>query len=107
MVSTFKVVGFKSSVNLRLLPYTRGGIDLSPILAFTVLNVFTNTAAALPCELDGYESKTHTGKKWDKRVEVRGRADNCDWQIATEPELENSRDQEFSRETTGYISDEN
>lgn len=44
-----------------------GGIDLSPILAFTVLNVFTNTAAALPCELEGYESKTHPGKKLEKR----------------------------------------
>jgi YggT family protein len=29
-----------------------GTIDLSPILAFTVLNVFTSTAQALPCELD-------------------------------------------------------
>jgi len=29
-----------------------GGIDLSPILAFTVLNVFQGTAAALPCEYD-------------------------------------------------------
>ncbi|XP_024371918.1 ylmG homolog protein 2, chloroplastic [Physcomitrium patens] len=29
-----------------------GTIDLSPILAFTVLDVFTSTAQALPCELD-------------------------------------------------------
>lgn len=48
-----------------------GGIDLSPILAFTVLNVFTNTAAALPCELEGYESTTHKDKKkWEQRVQA-------------------------------------
>lgn len=29
-----------------------GTLDLSPILAFTVLNVFTSTAQALPAELD-------------------------------------------------------
>ena len=26
---------------------------MSPILAFTALNFFTSTAAALPCEIDG------------------------------------------------------
>ena len=30
-----------------IIPPIGGTIDLSPILAFTVLNVFTNTAAAL------------------------------------------------------------
>jgi len=30
-----------------------GGIDLSPILAFTALNFFTSTAAALPAQIDG------------------------------------------------------
>jgi YggT family protein len=35
-----------------IIPPIGGTIDLSPILAFTVLNVFTNTAAALPCELN-------------------------------------------------------
>ena len=34
-----------------IIPPIGGTIDLSPILAFTVLNVFTNTAAALPCEM--------------------------------------------------------
>jgi YggT family protein len=28
-----------------------GGIDLSPILAFTALNLLSSTAAALPCEM--------------------------------------------------------
>mmetsp|Transcript_14958 Transcript_14958/g.64100 ORF Transcript_14958/g.64100 Transcript_14958/m.64100 type:complete len:204 (+) Transcript_14958:41-652(+) len=35
-----------------IIPPIGGTIDLSPILAFTVLNVFTNTAAALPCEMN-------------------------------------------------------
>ena len=35
-----------------IIPPVGGTIDLSPILAFTVLNVFTNTAAALPAEVD-------------------------------------------------------
>ena len=35
-----------------IIPPIGGTIDLSPILAFTVLNVFTNTAAALPAEVD-------------------------------------------------------
>ena len=35
-----------------IIPPIGGTIDLSPILAFTVLNVFTNTAAALPCEVN-------------------------------------------------------
>jgi len=30
-----------------------GGLDLSPILAFTALNFFTSTAAALPAQIDG------------------------------------------------------
>ncbi|OAY80795.1 YlmG protein 2, chloroplastic [Ananas comosus] len=34
-----------------LIPPLGGALDLSPILAFLVLNVFTSTAAALPAEL--------------------------------------------------------
>jgi YggT family protein len=30
-----------------------GALDLSPILAFTALNFFTSTAAALPAQIDG------------------------------------------------------
>ncbi|KAJ0090745.1 hypothetical protein Patl1_13767 [Pistacia atlantica] len=34
-----------------IIPPLGGTLDLSPILAFLVLNAFTSTAAALPCEL--------------------------------------------------------
>jgi YggT family protein len=34
-----------------IIPPLGGTIDLSPILAFITLDVFTNSAAALPCEL--------------------------------------------------------
>ena len=34
-----------------IVPPLGGTLDLSPILAFLVLNVFQGTAAALPCEL--------------------------------------------------------
>ena len=34
-----------------IIPPLGGTIDLSPILAFVVLDLFTNSAAALPCEL--------------------------------------------------------
>lgn len=36
-----------------LIPPLGGTLDFSPILAFVVLNLFTNTAAALPCERPG------------------------------------------------------
>ncbi|GIL45442.1 hypothetical protein Vafri_2684 [Volvox africanus] len=36
-----------------LIPPLGGTLDFSPILAFVVLNLFTNTAAALPCEIRG------------------------------------------------------
>ncbi|GFR40065.1 hypothetical protein Agub_g605 [Astrephomene gubernaculifera] len=39
-----------------LIPPLGGTLDFSPILAFVVLNLFTNTAAALPCEIRG---RTH------------------------------------------------
>eukprot|EP00878_Enallax_costatus_P002114 GHUV01002282.1.p1 GENE.GHUV01002282.1~~GHUV01002282.1.p1 ORF type:complete len:198 (+),score=52.08 GHUV01002282.1:249-842(+) len=34
-----------------IIPPLGGTLDFSPILAFVLLSVFTNTAAALPCEL--------------------------------------------------------
>ena len=53
-----------------IIPPIGGTIDLSPILAFTVLNVFTNTAAALPCEIgeDGEPIVTERRGKWAKRL---------------------------------------
>ena len=61
-----------------IIPPLGGTIDLSPILAFTVLNVFTNTAAALPCEInpDGTIKQTAAarskpGQLWAKRVMAR------------------------------------
>jgi YggT family protein len=36
-----------------IIPPIGGTLDLSPILAFLVLNAFTSTAAALPAELPG------------------------------------------------------
>ncbi|GLC34686.1 hypothetical protein PLESTB_001234800 [Pleodorina starrii] len=36
-----------------IIPPLGGTLDFSPILAFVVLNLFTNTAAALPCEIRG------------------------------------------------------
>ncbi|KAK9142188.1 hypothetical protein Syun_011588 [Stephania yunnanensis] len=66
-----------------IIPPLGGTLDLSPILAFLVLNVFTSTAAALPAELpvtNASESHpvsspnlqilnlTSTQKKWLKRI---------------------------------------
>ena len=48
-----------------------GGIDLSPILAFTVLNVFQGTAAALPCE---YDEKTGEVRMPNKKSSSARRA---------------------------------
>ncbi|EFN57406.1 hypothetical protein CHLNCDRAFT_20845 [Chlorella variabilis] len=48
-----------------------GGIDLSPILAFIVLDLFTNTAAALPAEVDeqGQLRKPAAAKNaWQRRM---------------------------------------
>mgnify|MGYP002820143259 FL=1 len=60
-----------------IIPPIGGTIDLSPILAFTVLNVFTNTAAALPCEIDpetgemkAPEKARGIGAKFRERVEL-------------------------------------
>lgn len=38
-----------------IIPPLGGTLDFSPILAFVLLSVFTNTAAALPCELGSDE----------------------------------------------------
>eukprot|EP00889_Picochlorum_renovo_P007562 jgi/Picre1/34592/NNA_002060.t1 len=45
-----------------IIPPLGGTIDLSPILAFVVLDLFTNSAAALPAEMDMVENnnKVHT-----------------------------------------------
>ncbi|KAF8401086.1 hypothetical protein HHK36_014389 [Tetracentron sinense] len=65
-----------------IIPPLGGTLDLSPILAFLVLNAFTSTAAALPAELpvtvesQGSLSSSHTKfsnlttiqKKWMRRV---------------------------------------
>jgi YggT family protein len=62
-----------------------GGLDLSPILAFLVLNAFTSTAAALPAELpvteqskQGLEASlqstvvTSSQNKWTRRLQGIG-----------------------------------
>lgn len=58
-----------------------GGLDLSPILAFLVLNAFTSTASALPAELPSprvsYEGSslprisdvTTSQEKWRRRLQ--------------------------------------
>ncbi|KAF5743157.1 hypothetical protein HS088_TW09G01222 [Tripterygium wilfordii] len=64
-----------------IIPPLGGTLDLSPILAFLVLNAFTSTAAALPAELPeagspqvGYSSHARSGglttsqMKWMKRL---------------------------------------
>ncbi|KAG6525520.1 ylmG homolog protein 2, chloroplastic-like [Zingiber officinale] len=61
-----------------IIPPLGGTLDLSPILAFLVLNAFTSTAAALPAELPGSQQSllpgrlpstlTGTQEKWMKRV---------------------------------------
>ncbi|XP_027355598.1 ylmG homolog protein 2, chloroplastic [Abrus precatorius] len=62
-----------------LIPPLGGTLDLSPILAFLVLNAFTSTAAALPAELPATEQGvsaqlqatcvTASQKKWMRRVQ--------------------------------------
>ncbi|KAI5077445.1 hypothetical protein GOP47_0007269 [Adiantum capillus-veneris] len=65
-----------------IIPPLGGTIDLSPILAFLVLNVFTNSAAALPAELPSSGTadmgplsaerqlltSTHSQKAWIRRL---------------------------------------
>ncbi|KAG5048310.1 hypothetical protein AAZX31_04G054800 [Glycine max] len=62
-----------------LIPPLGGTLDLSPILAFLVLNAFTSTAAALPAELPVTEQSkqglaaplpsTTSQKKWMRRFQ--------------------------------------
>jgi YggT family protein len=42
-----------------IIPPLGGTLDLSPILAFLVLNAFTSTAAALPAELPSSAAAQH------------------------------------------------
>ncbi|KAK3213254.1 hypothetical protein Dsin_017960 [Dipteronia sinensis] len=76
-----------------IIPPLGGTLDLSPILAFLVLNAFTSTAAALPCELpvaaEGPAQQTPSSSsapqhflnltisqnKWMRRLSGRGNQD--------------------------------
>ncbi|URE39500.1 YGGT family [Musa troglodytarum] len=73
-----------------IIPPLGGTLDLSPILAFLVLNAFTSTAAALPAELPGTItsqqntckqhlsfSLTTTQEKWLRRINSK-RSKNSD-----------------------------
>ncbi|KFK26355.1 hypothetical protein AALP_AA8G237700 [Arabis alpina] len=56
-----------------------GGLDLSPILAFLVLNAFTSTAMALPCELppaEGTASPSSSETKWMRRRRLNSHKDH-------------------------------
>ncbi|VVB16896.1 unnamed protein product [Arabis nemorensis] len=56
-----------------------GGLDLSPILAFLVLNAFTSTAMALPCELppaEGVASPSSCETKWNRRRRLSSHKDH-------------------------------
>lgn len=66
-----------------LIPPLGGTLDLSPILAFLVLNAFTSTAAALPAELPVQRHSlapppsqvthlTNTHSKWLRRLQGNG-----------------------------------
>lgn len=53
-----------------------GGIDFSPILAFTVLNVFQGTAAALPCEYDEKTGEVRMpNKRGGKKADVKAKTE--------------------------------
>ncbi|KNA12794.1 hypothetical protein SOVF_122650 [Spinacia oleracea] len=66
-----------------LIPPLGGTLDLSPILAFLVLNAFTSASAALPAELPpamgsqdgslkpGLSDLTASQKKWQKRLQSK------------------------------------
>ncbi|XP_075508240.1 ylmG homolog protein 2, chloroplastic [Primulina tabacum] len=61
-----------------IIPPLGGTLDLSPILAFLVLNAFTSTASALPAELPPTEvssaditfQTTASQKKWTRRIDA-------------------------------------
>ncbi|GLT25636.1 hypothetical protein SLA2020_007540 [Shorea laevis] len=53
-----------------IIPPLAGTLDLSPILAFLVLNAISSTAAALPAELpEPGQSPTTSKKKWMRRLQ--------------------------------------
>ncbi|BBN05432.1 YggT family protein [Marchantia polymorpha subsp. ruderalis] len=58
-----------------IIPPLGGSIDLSPILAFLALNVFTNTAAALPAELPSNgaiaQNPSLSKMTWRQRAQLR------------------------------------
>ncbi|KAL2632573.1 hypothetical protein R1flu_004052 [Riccia fluitans] len=58
-----------------IIPPLGGSIDLSPILAFLALNVFTNTAAALPAELPSNKAIAHNPSlskmTWRQRAQLK------------------------------------
>merc|ERR1719333_1690238 len=58
-----------------IIPPIGGTIDLSPVLAFLTLNVFTNAAEALPCELPaGFdEASRHTAAAMAGRAQAQAR----------------------------------
>jgi len=57
-----------------IIPPIGGTIDLSPVLAFVAINIFTNAAEALPCDLETHEARAagRTGRgrglAWRKRT---------------------------------------
>ena len=56
-----------------LIPPIGGTLDLSPILAFVVLNFFTSTAAALPCEV-GPDGQPVKGQQLKPQQECQARS---------------------------------
>ena len=61
----------------RRMPFSLGGIDFSPILAFTVLNVFQGTAAALPCEYDEKTGEVRMpNKRGGKKADVKAKTED-------------------------------
>ncbi|KAK9683912.1 hypothetical protein RND81_10G174500 [Saponaria officinalis] len=59
-----------------IIPPLGGSLDLSPILAFLVLNAFTSAASALPAEIPsagvsqpGLSDLTSAQKKWQRRLQ--------------------------------------
>ena len=55
-----------------IIPPLGGTLDLSPIIAFTVLNVFTSSAAALPCEMNNHHTRGSTKRTTNAVVQRRG-----------------------------------
>ena len=62
-----------------LIPPIGGSIDLSPILAFVVLNAFQSTAAALPAELPSRgaahpRARAHAARRNNNKAATRNHA---------------------------------